>query len=178
MPSDNPLDWLKTTALDRARRIRQLVKEGFSASEIANAFKGATRNSIIGFARRQSIPLNPPSRRKQPIPLSLEMPIESPQSLVDGDQDSDDTFTQKSPTAGNTPLPVREKISVNIIPEFSTPVRFSEVGSFQCKWPLWENIGTDGNNLCCGAPVAEPTKPYCTHHRLMSLDRKSYEDSE
>lgn len=165
---------------ERVERLKLMVKEGLSASEIARQLGGVTRNAVIGKAVRlnlgpigggkASAPMRarvqmapravaPPKPRpvKQPIPKGVM--VLTP--LTGGDvatQARLDNMEARANPPENvrllarafTPLPGRE------------PVAF---GSRGCKWPC----GGDGAEMLqCGCERVEGG-PYCEAHAAVAF---------
>jgi hypothetical protein len=60
----------------------------------------------------------------------------------------------------------RETIDESFVP--TNPVRFLDLTSRTCRWPLWETGDNPGaHGLCCGEDVTPPQR-YCRYHRLVS----------
>lgn len=153
---------------DDIAHARKLRTDGRSASEIGREL-GRTRNSVIGMMHRN----------RDLFPLSTK--AQAVEAMKRRDRATDGTPRQSAarPAPGAKPValpsaPPLDAFKTAPLPEtdenwsVAVAVRFLDVDSRHCKWPLWkaeENPGPAG--LCCGAAI-EPNTTYCRHHRRIA----------
>ena len=121
---------------------------GLSASKIAAAIGGVTRNAVIGKASRLKLPgrittqqMAIPRRQKRIKPLSFKKP---------------------KPDA-----PTAEEILATSLPPDQSPcaVTLMQLAAHTCRWPI---DSPSGQMMYCGAKPTEDS-PYCRRH-----DRLAY----
>lgn len=163
---------------DRVELLKTLVKDGLSASQIARALGGVTRNAVIGKAHRLGCgpvgggKASAPTRAKiigTPRPAKPR----SPKGVMVLAQQGGPT--QRNPAdnkvinmlanaeAREKPAPsVIERARAFLPLEGREPVRFGLPG---CKWP----VGGEGADMrCCGAE-RDDAKPYCADHAAVAF---------
>jgi GcrA cell cycle regulator len=127
---DEPVTWTP----ERVAELERLWREGHSASEVAKALGGITRNAVIGKANRLGLPKRS-TRFSQSYPKSRKSPAGSAYRSV--------------PVRRGSPEPESERVSILDIRNFG-----------RCKFGTHIE---DGEHLFCGHLVRDGS-PYCDHH--------------
>jgi len=132
--------------LERIELLRQLWAEGFSASQIADKFKGVrfTRCSVIGKARRLKLA---PRRPRQPAKQKLER-------RANGGMSKPPMPSQPRPPL--PPQPVAPRMRV---------LSFFRLKPCHCHWPLGDWF--EPARLFCGADK-DAGQIYCPFHRRIA----------
>lgn len=162
--------WDKISREERIKRIRQGVKNGLSASQIAAQIGGCTRNAIIGLALRAKIPLHnsislagssksarqttPPRAKEKPInprtpAKQPEPPKEKKKPVIIEDEDPLFEKDDRPETVVDLPEPEALKLSM---PELTDKT---------CRWPIGDPLHDDFH--FCGAATGG-IPPYCKYH--------------
>jgi GcrA cell cycle regulator len=155
----------------RIEMLRRLWGQGQTASQIAVALGGVTRNAVIGKAHRLGLTGRPsPIKRdasgaaapkRRPIPRRALAPQPKPMMSL---QRALPAQPQESSAAVSAPLPApREQ------PRNHQPAR-AHGGTKSCSWPMGDPK-QPGFHFC-GEP-SEPGRPYCAHHCHQAYQRKS-----
>jgi GcrA cell cycle regulator len=149
--------------------LKRLALEGRSASVIAAALGGASRNAVIGKASRIGIKLNGDGRgparggapagahRTQPSEPQAARPVRVPRGFPSACLDAS-TLRRRE-----------ERKAAWIEPEVEIKemrrVRFEEIREPACRWPLGDP--KSGDFVYCGLERAEGHS-YCAGHRRMA----------
>lgn len=153
----------------RIEMLRRLWGQGQTASQIAVALGGVTRNAVIGKAHRLGLTGRPspikrdasgtatpkrrpvPRRAMQPQPKPMMPPLQRsmPQS-----QDTGATISNPPPAPQPRNYP---------------PAR-AHGGTKSCSWPMGDPKQSGFH--FCGEP-SEPGRPYCANHCHQAYQRKS-----
>ena len=153
----------------RIEMLRRLWGQGQTASQIAVALGGVTRNAVIGKAHRLGLTGRPsPIKRdasgtatpkRRPVPRRAMAPQPKPmmplQRAIPAQQDSG--------TIASPPPAPREQ------PRNYPPAR-AHGGTKSCSWPMGDPK-QPGFHFC-GEP-SEPGRPYCANHCHQAYQRKS-----
>ncbi len=159
MSSTNPVSAEAGSAWSEARveRLKALLLQGLSASQVAKALGGVSRNAVIGKSHRLGLaggrPPSPPGRRattparaarprKAPGPRGPRPPAPKPPS-----------GGASAAAARRRPAPVVEAVG-RVADLAALPRR-------ACRWPIGDP--KDAAFSWCGAPA--PLGPYCEDHR-------------
>lgn len=151
---------------ERVETLKDLHRQSLSASQMANALGGVTRNAVIGKALRLGLgPIgggkasapkraNPLALSKPRAPRSFKestvVPFRAPAVRVNGNRQ---TFAEPEPRPALTaPEPRAEG------PGSAT---MQTLGGHMCKWPIGDP--QDAEFTLCGDARAEG-RPYCAHH--------------
>ena len=142
--------------------LRELASKGCSAREIAEEVKKifplaqtATKNSIIGRAGRQRIPLCRPNHspiKKQKIntePIKKEKPVKAVKKR--GEKQMDKPVLQK--------IVVPEKIEIS-------GKRIIDLGAYDCRWT--DSNGHPGDFIFCAKPKKDGSS-YCAEHHARNF---------
>jgi GcrA cell cycle regulator len=141
----------------RVERLKVLLLQGLSASQIARALGGVSRNAVIGKIHRLGLaggrPPAPPGPRTA-IPARAARPRKAP--------------VPRGPRAPN-PEPPSGGASAAAAPRRPAPVveavgRVADLAALPrraCRWPIGDP--KDAAFSWCGAPA--PLGPYCEDHR-------------
>ncbi|MGH6828372.1 MAG: GcrA family cell cycle regulator [Rhizomicrobium sp.] len=122
---------------DRVEQLRTLWTEGLSASQIARAMGGVTRNAVIGKVHRLGL-------AGRAMPARAERPRVS---------------VPKTPRAHVPPAPVIEEDPLTLEDgNFATVLTISDR---MCRWPIGDPAANEFH-FCGRAP--KPGSPYCDAH--------------
>ena len=154
------LTWTK----ERIERLKELWREGLSASEIAAELgEGVSRNSVLGKAHRlglaqgeRKVASSPRPRKPPHSPDPAPAAEPPPQSKPDPAPMMSDR-----PPAEAAELPRRDEA---IVPQ-SHGVTIMELREGVCRWPLGDP--TTPAFRYCGARAVEGL-PYCSHHAQLA----------
>jgi len=164
--SEAGMEWTE----QRIEMLRRLWGQGQTASQIAAALGGVTRNAVIGKAHRLGLTGRPsPIKRdangtaipkRRPVPHRAMAPQPKPMMQLQRSlpPQSQDGVVNASPA----PAP-REQ------PRNYPPVR-AHGGTKSCSWPVGDPK-QPGFHFC-GEP-SEPGRPYCANHCHQAYQRKS-----
>jgi GcrA cell cycle regulator len=133
---------------ERVEQLKSLWTEGLSASQIARAMGGVTRNAVIGKVHRLGL-----AGRVAPAP-NEHAHIQPPPRIAPRAQTTPPSQTEEEPVAlddGN----------------FATVLTISD---HMCRWPIGDP--SDGEFHFCGRKV-KPGSPYCEAHA-----RKAYQPQQ
>ena len=145
---------------ERVETLKKLWTEGHSASQIAKALGGVTRNAVIGKVHRLGLsgraapsqparPLYKPTRPPRPV----SQPVHAhPQHAA------------SAPSVRRTePVVARPVISQPIVPYIEEPgtATVLTLGAKMCKWPIGDP-SSDSFSFC--GRRADDGTPYCVEH--------------
>jgi GcrA cell cycle regulator len=152
----------------RIEMLRRLWGQGQTASQIAVALGGVTRNAVIGKAHRLGLTGRPsPIKRdangaatpkRRPIPRRAMQPQPKPmmpplQRAMPQSQDTGATVSNPPPAPPRNYQPAR-----------------AHGGTKSCSWPMGDPKQSGFH--FCGEP-SEPGRPYCANHCHQAYQRKS-----
>ncbi|MBI1238657.1 MAG: GcrA cell cycle regulator [Alphaproteobacteria bacterium] len=131
---------------ERVEQLKQMWTEGLSASQIARALGGVTRNAVIGKVHRLGLsgrasptrPERPRIRSVAPRPL-LPRPV-----LIE-------------PVEVKAPLTTAEGGNITV----------ANISRNQCKWPIGDPSDSDSFRFC--GHGARAGSPYCEAHSRMAF---------
>ena len=154
----------------RIEMLRRLWGQGQTASQIAAALGGVTRNAVIGKAHRLGLTGRPsPIKRdaggnsipkRRPVPRRVMTSQPKPMMPL---QRSMPTQSQDGGVSVSQPPAPREQ------PRNYPPAR-AHGGTKSCSWPVGDPK-QPGFHFC-GEP-SEPGRPYCANHCHQAYQRKS-----
>ena len=153
----------------RIEMLRRLWGQGQTASQIAAALGGVTRNAVIGKAHRLGLTGRPspikrdaaggdaPKRR----PAARRMAVaQQPKPMMSVPR----TNATSQPNEAAPPPPAPQERTR------SYPARAHGAGGKACSWPVGDP--KQAGFHFCGEP-AEPGRPYCGAHCQQAYQRKS-----
>lgn len=130
------IEW--TDAMDNT--LKEAWRRGLSTSAIAKAIAGATKNSVIGRARRIGL-----QKHANANGVNLRVRAEG---IV---------RKRRARSKLQAVAPVPEKLSEPV----HIGVHIMDRAKWQCAWPLWPREATSG--LCCGKKNKKGSS-YCDEH--------------
>jgi GcrA cell cycle regulator len=143
---------------DRVEQLKSLWTEGLSASQIARALGGVTRNAVIGKVHRLGLSgrakapsSSVPRQRKPRAPSQM---FRAPRTMMRGN-----TALAQMPSYDYDPEPEPELIE-NIIP-MGQRCTLLELDQEKCHWPIGDPGQPDF--FFCGGKTNAGT-PYCGYH--------------
>lgn len=151
-------DWTDMDEAARDTRVRELVRDGHSASVIARYFRCCTRNSIISYCNRREIPMaNKSGWAKETIAKGRKAMAERPKPKAK---------TAAEPKAPKPPKITPPPFETALLPEEDlgndvTPLIGSVLGlnEHTCKWPIGDPLlpgfGFCGRHSMDGSPYCE-----------------------
>jgi len=153
----------------RIEMLRRLWGQGQTASQIAAALGGVTRNAVIGKAHRLGLTGRPSPIKRDAVggdapkrrPAARRIAMASQPKPMMPVQRTNVTASQ--PEAAPPPPAPQERTR-------SYPARAQGVGGKACSWPVGDPK-QPGFHFC-GEP-AETGRPYCSQHCHMAYQRKS-----
>ncbi len=156
----------------RIEMLRRLWGQGQTASQIAVALGGVTRNAVIGKAHRLGLTGRPsPIKRdasgtatpkRRPVPRRAMQPQPRPMMHVDAARPARAAAGCDGVVASPPPAP-REQTR-------NYPPARAHGGTKSCSWPMGDP--KQAGFHFCGAP-SEPGRPYCANHCHQAYQRKS-----
>jgi len=180
---------------DRVEKLKQLWGDGLSASQIAKALGGVTRNAVIGKVHRLGLSnrgttsggqaatgdakkADKPSRPSRPVKAAAEpkqaaataVAVAKPAPVAVRTQPVIRDATQ--PRAPGLPTP-EEKAARATLVEIEKMARKLDLLSLTertCKWPIGDP--TEESFHFCGLPSVAG-KPYCEHHVAIAFQPMS-----
>lgn len=153
---------------DRVATLRDLWREGLSASQIAAKLGGGiSRNGVIGKIHRLGIngasrPKPSPAAVRAPrAPKPVAQPVMRAVPVVRANGAV--SFRVKPGTAID---PAAPDIAIAGAPDPSTNVTMAGLTSTTCRWPLGDPASPDFRY--CGAYHGVEDGPYCRHHHRIA----------
>jgi GcrA cell cycle regulator len=152
---------------ERVELLKKLWSEGLSASTIATALGGVTRNAVIGKVHR--LGLSGRAKAAAPQPEKRPKPTRAPSHpmratpFVRGNTALAQDMAP-APEVEAHPEPERRPVEDVVIP-MSERVTIMELREQMCRWP----IGDPGREdfRFCGGRIST-TSPYCSHHAAIA----------
>jgi GcrA cell cycle regulator len=167
--SEAGMEWTE----QRIEMLRRLWGQGQTASQIATALGGVTRNAVIGKAHRLGLTGRPsPIKRdasgavvakRRPTPRRAMAPQAKPMMSLQRAIPAASAENGAGSQAQQMPAPPREQ------QRSYAPAR-AHGGVKSCSWPVGDPK-QPGFHFC-GEP-SEPGRPYCAHHCHQAYQRKS-----
>jgi GcrA cell cycle regulator len=160
---------------ERVELLKKLWSEGLSASAIAAALGGVTRNAVIGKVHRLGLS----GRAKAPAPQQQRKakPTRAPSHPMRSTpfvRGNVALAADVAPVLEQEPVPEAERRPVqDVVIPLSERVTIMELREQMCRWP----IGDPGREdfRFCGGRIATGS-PYCAHHAAIAyqpvLDRR------
>ena len=142
---------------EKEKKLRELWKKGLSASQIANALEGTTRNAVIGKAHRLNLEARNTSRKA-----------------------GTKTNTKKSEDAQikNKKLGRKARFKALLLDkdfEKENPIKLHEITDKTCRWPIGHPH--ESNFYFCGRTPLEKF-PYCKLHVLYAFQAKNEKEED
>jgi GcrA cell cycle regulator len=145
---------------ERVAELKRLWEQGLSASQIAAALGGITRNAVIGKAHRLGLaarpsPIKGPGQPRVPGVPRVRVARVRPKSAMRPDRLARPPQRELPPRPAMPAEPPRPRV-------------FNPNGP-ACQWPIGEP-GHDGFHFC-EAPAVQG-KPYCEYHCAAAYRRR------
>ncbi|PVM88600.1 GcrA family cell cycle regulator [Caulobacter endophyticus] len=141
----------------RVERLNALLLQGLSASQIAKALGGVSRNAVIGKSHRLGLaggsPPSPPGRRAT-IPARAARPRKAPVPRCPRPP------TPEPPSGGASAAAVRRR-PASVVEAIGRVADLTALPRRACRWPIGDP--KDAAFSWCGASA--PLGPYCDDHR-------------
>lgn len=144
---------------ERVEQLKKLWAEGLSASQIAGALGGITRNAVIGKVHRLGLSGRGKTTSQQPKarkPRGQSAARPNQPRTVGNTALKADYAPAPKPVAAPRPVPVEDLV---IPPEQRATILTLTEQS--CKWPIGDP-GSDDFYFC--GRHSDPGVPYCDHH--------------
>jgi len=180
---------------ERVEQLKRLWSEGMSASHIAKALGGVTRNAVIGKVHRLGLSNRgtaagagpaaqdeaaPAPKAAAPAPAE-ERPAEEPQAAEEEPAPAPASVARSQPAAIRdatqprapglpTPAEQAARASLAEIEKMARKLDLLSLTERTCKWPIGDP--TDEDFHFCGLPSV-PGKPYCEHHVAVAFQPMS-----
>lgn len=165
-------DWKSVTKIEKTMVLGPLMRAGYSATEMADQFRNATRNSIIGEIHRTPelcdigawgrVQRTVNSARKHKPNIKAKRDHKASQNGPKSDRPMfRPTPTRHTKVAAFTPLSSHEKKPHS----HAVPLMKLEYG--MCKWPIGDPKQPDFGH--CGADISENHPSYCDFHHRRSV---------
>jgi GcrA cell cycle regulator len=145
---------------ERVETLKKLWQEGHSASQIAKALGGVTRNAVIGKVHRLGLSGRAaPSQPSRP----LYKPARPPRPAASTHHASGHASSHTPVVRRTEPLMARPVISQPIVPYVEEPgtATVLTLGAKMCKWPIGDP-SSDAFSFC--GRRADDGTPYCVEH--------------
>ena len=157
---------------ERVETLKTLWNEGQSASQIAAALGGVTRNAVIGKVHRLGL-----ASRAQPKAAEKPAKAAAPAPATEAKKPKlkavEKTEPAPAPAAKPAPKPVVQAgfphppapseplVDLADVDAAAKKLSLMELNERTCKWPIGDP--SKGEFYFCGHPAA-PGKPYCSSH--------------
>ena len=135
---------------DRVEQLKNLWTEGLSASQIARALGGVTRNAVIGKVHRLGLAgrASPSARTERPrLPMAPKVPSVRTQMVA-------------APVVEEDPLTLSDGSHATVL----------NISDRMCRWPIGDPAATEFH-FCGHSPKSG--SPYCEAHA-----RKAYQPQQ
>lgn len=160
---------------ERVELLKKLWSEGLSASAIATALGGVTRNAVIGKVHRLGLsgrakpPAPQPQRRAKPTRAPSHPMRAAP--FVRGNTA---LAADIEPVTAQAPEPEPERRPADdVVIPMSERVTIMELREQMCRWPIGDP-GREDFRFCGGRVTV--ASPYCSHHAAIAyqpvIDRR------
>lgn len=155
--------WASLSKEQRIAIIAEHARRGETASRIAEAFTGASRNAVIGYLARHQIKLVTPRGAQAPQP-SQAAPVpktvrESRPGPASDDQKQEEPISRR-------PLPASRKEAAFEPLDGIAPVRIEDMPMLgRCRWPV---NGFEGAEPIMCLASSSLTETYCASHRRLA----------
>ena len=137
---------------ERVETLEQLWRSGRSASQIAQALGGVTRNAVIGKAHRLGL-------MGRPSPIRDGQTVERPVRVAAAPRAAVPKPVPRPPAVRAPVEPTPIAPVVELAGDASATIL--TLTERMCKWPIGDPRDEDFH-FCGGANV--PGRPYCDHH--------------
>ena len=142
---------------EKEKKLRELWKKGYSASQISSMIEGTTRNAVIGKAHR----------------LKLEARGTSRKSEVKDHQPKNNFQDKKNQRLGRKAKFKALLLDKNF--EKENPTKLEEISDKTCRWPIGHPHESDF--YFCGRMPMEKF-PYCQLHVLYAFTSKNEKEED
>ena len=142
---------------ERERKLKELWKEGHTASQIAEMLGDTTRNAVIGKAHR----------------LNLQARTTSKKSSVKEDTKNNNTQEVKTQKLGRKAKFKALLLDKNF--EQENPKKLEDLTDQTCRWPIGHP--NESNFYFCGRTPMEKF-PYCKLHVLYAFQAKNEKEED
>ncbi len=142
---------------EKEKKLRELWKKGYSASQISSMIEGTTRNAVIGKAHR----------------LKLEARSTSRKSEVKDHQTKNNFQDKKNPKLGRKAKFKALLLDKNF--EKENPIKLEEITDKTCRWPIGHPH--ESSFYFCGRKPMEKF-PYCQLHVLYAFTSKNEKEED
>ena len=148
---------------ERVALLKRMWREGQSASQIAVALGGVSRNAVIGKVHRLQLSkrgrvVSAPARQKKPK-LEAKKTVKVSK-----------TNAQKAQALATTTPVVTQEYVRPVLPEVIVPIsrrlKLAELTERTCKWPNGDPLHEDF--AFCGNE-ADTKSPYCRYHARLAF---------
>ncbi|MFQ5567414.1 MAG: GcrA family cell cycle regulator [Paracoccaceae bacterium] len=178
---------------DRVEKLKQLWGDGMSASQIAKALGGVTRNAVIGKVHRLGLSnrgaapggtaaageakkADKPAKPSRPAKAAAEpkaaAPAETAKPAPVAVRPQPVIRDATQPRAPGLPTPEEQAARATLaeIEKMARRLDLLELTERTCKWPIGDP--TEENFHFCGLPSVAG-KPYCEHHVAVAFQPMS-----
>ena len=151
---------------ERVEKLKELWSEGLTASQIAKALGGVSRNAVIGKVHRlglsnrtqmgktTTVEMNEPSSPPQPEPAA-------PRAAEPEAAPAQPVRAAEPEAAEPAPAPNPVALLAAEVERTARKLSLLELNERTCKWPIGDPSTSDF--YFCGLPCS-PDKPYCEAH--------------
>lgn len=173
------MKWLEMDKIQKISQVQRLASRGFSATEIALHFEGASRSAVIGLASRNKIVLRGGNSTKSSKVVAANDSAHKPKAQAQRPA----AKAKKSPAKVTRIVkPAKKTDSVPVattkvceVLEFKAPERkpvmLLDLKNTSCRWPMFFDAKglRDEELLFCGCRREEGSS-YCSKHRKITSD--------
>ena len=142
---------------ERQNKLKELWKKGYTASQIAEALGGTTRNAVIGKAHRLNLEARNASRKTE---VKTNKQVNGPQEI-------------KYQKLGRKAKFKALLLDKNF--EKENPIKFDEITDKTCRWPIGHPH--ESSFYFCGRTPMEKF-PYCKLHVLYAFQAKNEKEED
>ena len=147
------MSWTK----DREKKLRELWSQGHTASQIADALGGTTRNAVIGKSHRLNLAARAPSKRSVTKNKTLKNQVQT-------------TKPEKLSRKARFKSLLLDKSF-----EAENPKLLEELNDTTCRWPIG-HPDEQGFYFCGRGPIKG--FPYCKLHMLYAFQPKNAKEED
>ena len=148
---------------NKIARLRELVKEGFSTSEIGRLL-GMSKNAVVGKCHHLDLPARPSPIIRDRRPKPPRIPRMRSRPTLPALRCLQQPALTRAPATADRPL-IAQPPTPALQPAVSRPVSRPWQKSQECCWPIG-HPGTPGFRFCEAESV--PGKPYCAEQTQLA----------